>query len=312
MKSIICIASFLAMASISCSQQNNKTLNKEKIKTEWQNMYKLVKMYDQKPSVILDFSAYHCTYQILINDIPALTNTEEGDINGSVFPVSDLILKSGPQSITIRLYPAMHGDYQSEPYLTAKNGMNIKVKIGDYSKQEPEAFKTLYALETPDIKQANLPYAECKGTFQAEVPYTLKGWTAGVLLEKEDQQKLLKETMVVFEQYRKANEAHDVYVIADMLYKRQVENSQAFFLGTKERNDTFWPKLEDSNEITNMYPIEKYKMAFFGNGRIVALVRTDNEFRGKSVIIGETKDLVRVLPIYLYRPAAGAPLEIIR
>jgi hypothetical protein len=69
---------------------------------------------------------------------------------------------------------------------------------------------------------------------------------------------------------------------------------------------------EDSNEITNMYPIEKYKMAFFGNGRIVALVRTDNKFRGKSVVIGETKDLVRVLPIYLYRPAVGAPLEIIR
>jgi hypothetical protein len=103
-----------------------------------------------------------------------------------------------------------------------------------------------------------------------------------------------------------------VYAIADMLYNRQVENSQAFFLGTKEKNDTFWPKLEDSKEITSMYPIEKYKMAFFGNGRVVALVRTDNEFRGKSVIIGETKDLVRVLPIYLYRPAAGAPLEIIR
>lgn len=312
MKYIICIASFLAVASISCSQQNNKTLNKEKIKAEWQNMYKLVKMYDQKPSVILGFSAYHCTYQILINDIPALTNTEEGDINGSVFPVSDLILKSGPQSITIRLYPAMKGDYQSEPYLTAKSGMNVKVKIGDYSKQDPDAFKTLYTLQTPDIKQANLPYAEYKGTFQAEVPYTLKGWTDGILLEKEDQQKLLKETLAVFEQYRKANETHDVYAKADMLYKRQVENSQAFFSGTKEKNDTFWPKLEETNEITNMYPIEKYKMAFFGDGRIVALVRTDNEFRGKSVIIGETKDLVQVLPIYLYRPAAGAPLEIIR
>jgi hypothetical protein len=102
MKSIICIAAFLAMASTSGSQHPEKELNKEKIKEKWQNMYNLVKMYDQQPGVILDFSAYHCTYQILINDIPALTNTEEGDINGSVFPISDLILKSGPQSVTIR------------------------------------------------------------------------------------------------------------------------------------------------------------------------------------------------------------------
>ncbi|NOW94799.1 hypothetical protein [Mucilaginibacter sp. SG564] len=312
MKYTFCIITFLAIASTSCSQNNSKPLNKEKIKQDWQNMYKLVKTYDQNPRVILDFSAYHCTYQILINDVPALTNTEEGDINGSVFPVSDLILKSGPQSITIRLYPAMKGDYQSEPSLTDKSKMSIKVKIGDYSKQYPEDFKTLYTLETPDIKQTNLPYAEYKGSFEAEVPYSLKGWSDGVLLQKEDQQKLLKETLTVFEQYRKANETHDVYTIADMLYKRQVENSQAFFISTKEKNDTFWPKLEESKEIISMYPIEKYKMAFFGNGHIVALVRTDNEFRGKSVIIGETKDLVSVLPIYLYRPGTGAPLEIIR
>lgn len=61
-----------------------------------------------------------------------------------------------------------------------------------------------------------------------------------------------------------------------------------------------------------MYPIEKYKMAFFGDSRIVALIRTDNEFRGKPAIIGETEDMVTVLPIYLYRPANGQALEIIR
>jgi hypothetical protein len=312
MKHLIWAAAFLSVTSQSCGQSNNN-MDKEKIKQEWQNMYKQVKMYKYNPSIILDFSAYNCTYQILINDVPALTNTEEGNINGSIFPVSDLILRSGPQNITIRLYPAMKGDYQSEPFLTAKSGMNVKVKIGDIGKEDPEAFKILYAFETPEIKQANLPYVEYKGAFEAKVPYNLKGWSNGVLLVKEDQGKLLKETLAVFEQYRKANETHDVYTVADMLYKRQVENSQAFYTGTKEKNDTFWPKLEEKrDQIIKMYPIEKYKMAFFGDGRIVALVRTDNEFRGKSVIIGETEDLVSVLPIYLYRPAAGAPLEVVR
>ena len=305
------MASFLAVTSQSCSQNNNH-MSKEQIKQEWQNMYKQVKTFDYNPWVILDFSAYNCTYQVLINDVPALTSNEEGNINGSVFPVSDLILRSGPQSITIRLYPAMKGDYESEPFLTAKSGMNVHVKIGDYKKQKPEEFKTLYSFETPEIKQTNLPYVEYKGTFDATVPYTLKGWTDGVLLAKEDPDKLLKEAMALTERYRNANESHDVYAVADMLYKRQAENSQAFFLSTKEKNDSFWPTLEKVNEIIKMYPIEKYKMAFFGDGRIVALVRTDNEFRGKSVIIGETEELVRVLPIYLYRPTANAPLEIVR
>src|SRR6187402_2419182 len=203
MKYLICITFLVAIVLPSCGQNNSK-LNKEKIRNEWENIYKQVKAYKYNPIIILDFSAYNCTYQILINDVPALTSTEEGNINGSQFPVSDLILKSGPQSITIRVYPAMKGDYESEPFLTAKSGMTVKVKMGDYSNQDPEIFKTLYTFETPDFKQSNLPYAEYKGTFEAEVPYTLKGWSNGVLLAKEDKGKLLKEALAVFEQYRKA------------------------------------------------------------------------------------------------------------
>jgi len=310
MKHLIWIILGITITTQSCSQ-NNQGMSNEKIKQEWQNIYKQVKTYNYNPRIILDFSAYNCTYQVLINDVPALISNEEGNINGSVFPVSDLILKSGKQMITIRLFPKMNEDYRSDPYLTSKSGMSIKVKEGDYNKQQPEQFKTLYAFETPEIK-GNLPYAEFKGTFVAEVPYTLKGWSEGVLLNKEDEKQLQKEAFAIYERYRKATETHDINAIAGMLYKRQVENSQAYFSATKEKNDTFWPKLEETNQIIKMYPIEKYTMAFFGDGRIVALVRTDNEFRGEPAIIGETENTVRVLPIYLYRPRPGAPLEIIR
>ncbi|PTT03030.1 hypothetical protein DBR11_03440 [Pedobacter sp. HMWF019] len=50
-------------------------------------------------------------------------------------------------------------------------------------------------------------------------------------------------------------------------------------------SDAAWPALEETSQIIKMYPIEKYKMAFFGDGVIVALIRTDNEFMGNRLLL---------------------------
>jgi len=63
-------------------------------------------------------------------------------------------------------------------------------------------------------------------------------------------------------------------------------------------------------EIFDMLPLENYKMVFHGNGKMVVLIRIDNEFRGESVIIGETEDNYNFYPIYLHRPKSGSPLEL--
>lgn len=315
MRYSIVLGLLLAISSTSCSQNNtnnHSNMNSNQIRQDWSNIYKQVSEYERQPRIVLDFSAYDCTYQILVNDVPALISNEEGNINGSVFPISDLVLQSGPQSITIRLFPKMNADYKPEASLSHKSGMTLKVLEGDYQTQKPEAFKTLYSFETPEIKQQGIPFAEFKGVFHATVPYQLKGWSQGVALDKEDAEKLRREVSAVYETYRKAYAAHDLNKIAEMLYKRQVENAQAYYAASPDKTASYWSKLEETNKIIKMYPIEQDSMAFFGGGKLVALVRTDPEFRGKSVIIGETEELVNVYPIYLYRPHAGAPLEIIR
>lgn len=63
-------------------------------------------------------------------------------------------------------------------------------------------------------------------------------------------------------------------------------------------------------EMFDMLPLENYKMVFHGNGKMVVLIRIDNEFRGESVIIGETEDNYNFYPIYLHRPKSGSPLEL--
>lgn len=60
----------------------------------------------------------------------------------------------------------------------------------------------------------------------------------------------------------------------------------------------------------DMLPLENYKMVLHGNGKMVVLIRIDNEFRRESVIIGETENNYNFYPIYLHRPKSRSPLEL--
>lgn len=78
-------------------------------------------------------------------------------------------------------------------------------------------------------------------------------------------------------------------------------------------SNTLWNNLfSDMSQNKKILALEKYKMIFYGNGKVVSLVRIDDEFRGESAIIGETEDNYNFYPIYLHRPKVGAPLEVIR
>ena len=63
-----------------------------------------------------------------------------------------------------------------------------------------------------------------------------------------------------------------------------------------------------------MYPIENYKIKFYGDGKIVALERGD--VLGYPSLIGSYKEGDRNKSnwfyLYFHRPKAGGPLEVIR
>jgi hypothetical protein len=53
-------------------------------------------------------------------------------------------------------------------------------------------------------------------------------------------------------------------------------------------------------------------MKIMGNGNIVTILVENGRYRNRSIIRNETNEAFDFYPQYFYRPAPGAPLEVIR
>jgi hypothetical protein len=169
-------------------------------------------------------------------------------------------------------------------------------------------------MKLPKVEQ-EVPYIELKGEFEAIVPYELEGWSKGMDLSKEDPKKLEEEVLEKYNQYRTAFANKDIATIATMIYKREKEIAQAYYFvsGQNKSYDNGWEELEqDCNELIEMKPIEDYEMKITGNGKLVSLLKTNAKHKNFSAVSGTTGKKVRFYGLTLYRPAPGAPLEVIR
>ena len=307
---IICIA----LIFNACGQKTNKNMD-NKIKDKVLNIYKQVKVFDYNPRFVLDFSAFGCTYQVLVNDVPVMNSNEPGDVGGAVYPFSEYVLHSGKQDITIRLFPAMRDGYVRDSFLTARSRMKLKVLEGDFHRQKPDDYKVLLQLETPEIVKDTLPYLEIKGSFTTTLPKEreIDGWSKGVDLSKEDKDKLLKEVVAKYEEFRQCFVKKDVYLLADILYKRQLDFAKTYFQNKPEQSEEIWNKFEDMiNPVIKVFNLENDKLVIYGNGKITALDRIDLKFERESIVKTETENRFEYYSILLYRPAPDAPLEVIR
>jgi hypothetical protein len=318
---IFLITLILSVAQLSCgqSQKKDESTNNFKMKKvtkeEYNSISKSVKTYSHNPTYALRINRVSCTYEIYVNDMLVDFSFETGRSAGeqtAAFP--QYILKSGKQKIRIKAYPKAIETGKLEPVLAADAELSVRVVHFEYGKGKPADAPQVYASKLPKLTEKQ-PYYEWTGEFNADVPYTLKGWTSGVDLTKENHQALEKEVLDAYEAYRKAFQQKDVSTIASMIYNREKEIAQAFYFvsGQEGSYDNGWEKLEKETRSTvKMNPVAGYTMRFFGDGKMVSLLQTSGENRDYPAMQGETADEENFYGLYLYRPAAGAPLEVIR
>lgn len=73
---------------------------------------------------------------------------------------------------------------------------------------------------------------EFKGSFDAEVPYRVKGWKNSKDLSKENQDKLLEEAATAYNDFRNVLIRKDVNAYASLMYDKEVELAKAFYWHT--------------------------------------------------------------------------------
>lgn len=302
-KIVVLITMALAMSNSSCSQNQKKETMQEQ--NNLSELYKNIKSYKEQPEYWIFIHSNNCSYVATINDMPIYTDFNDGNMKSLSFPLNPLLPKTGKYSLKLSLLPKQDDNFNLDSKIEKDSKIQVKISRSA-NKQE-----TIILDETVAITQ-ELPYLEKNFDITIDVPYSLKGWSNSTDLKKEDEDKLTKEVADFYQKMMNLYQKKQVSEISSLYYPRQLENAQALYSSTKEDSDKLVAKLNQDVNQEQELKLEDYKLQFYGNGKVVGLVRTDGEFLGKSAFLGLTDEDFFIYSLLLHRPKAGVPLEIIR
>ncbi len=309
-----------------CNGQNKNTKSEKDIYAIGNE----IKHFNKEPHYGANITTSNCSFEILINDIPIIKYKDNsgGGLSGS-YPLNWDITEKGSQKITVRLSPGFNQNTNSmHTTLMRNSGVRIIIEESfinkDGSLGDEEEVKTyttpqkiVQGKEVATFDGKN--YFEESFTFEANVPYKINTLdNAEVLFTKDKNQLKILEKEVV----AKYNEVRNIYLkgtkddLANIHYDKEKRIAQQMYLSSEEIKDS-WDKeyqfrTEDNLDFFDLKPIEKYKMTFYANGKLVCLEKINNEksalwggFKRKDKDIGTTT----YIQLYLYRPKNSVELQ---
>lgn len=289
-----------------------------------------IKYFDYNPIYRIKIET-NLNYEITINDLPVAKKFND-DTGTLWLPINYSILKSGTQQLEIKIHPSYIDEHTSNLSFKSPR-LSFEIEQTSWDKngnlEEP---KIIMRYELPKYKTDNhgeldydkpIDYSKqnmilTDFTFTAKVPYELKGWSNSEDLSKMDKE-ILHEKVLRF--------------CEDLIYKYKEEEFD--YVKTKYlKADTEWYqseylKLNIIKEYQNameankgkykndFIPLNKYKLSFYGDNRIVSIERNDIQNRGKSIFLYEKTDNLGnkkliSLDLYLHIPKGSEQLEIVR
>jgi len=296
----------------SCAQN---TKNQENMSAEYRdkikNIYKEVKTYNYNPTYQFKYDKFNCPMELYINDVLVFYLGSGGKSTGEQnIDIPQYILKSGTQSIRVKIYPLLDKNKNFEKFVSKSALLTLRVVHGEYYKMKFEDFKEVFRMKLPKVEQ-ELPYIELKGEFEAIVPYELEGWRNGVDLSKEDSKKLEEEVLGRLKEIASLYENKDIEGLAREHYKYLTEYYKSMYYNKKE--DSKWEEeIQEALDESTKTELLAGRMKIMGEGKIVTVLIENGVFRNKSVIRTKVDKAYDFYPQYFYRPAPGAQLEVIR
>jgi hypothetical protein len=297
-------------AQIAKKPENMTTEFRDKIK----NNYKNVKAYDYNPTYQIRYDKFNCPIEFYINDILVFYLPDSGKSAGEQhIDIPEYILKSGLQTIKIKIYPLLDKKNNFEKFVSKDVKLKMKIVYGDYRRELNDwaNFKEVLKFELPKLDH-DVPFIELGREFTATVPYELEGWSKGVDLSEEDPGKLEKEVKERFKEIAGLYRNKDIEGIAREQVKRSIELAQAYYFNTKEKTATWESELQDALNESKGIEVLSGKMKLMANGKLVTILVNDGPFRCESIIRSDVGDSYDFYPQYFYRPKEGAKLEVIR
>jgi len=331
MKRYLSLLLFFIVIVHACHSQNKEEMEAE-VNSLLSNLYKEVQYQDESINYQMQITIGGCGFEVLVNDLDVYRDPDpgNGELEGSIsmnIGINNNILKSGLQTWEVRVYPISNIAFSLDT-LSENISLTIRINAVRYhDKGVTQLVEPIYLLETPLVeKKSKLVYADAgkpmmvyKGTFEAKVPYELVGWSKSRDLRRMDQDKLfamLLNEYRVFSSYIKEGELDHIAKTV----KRSYEDRAQYLFFTKEDNENQMDIFNKaySRPKLKVYPLENYKMTFWGDGRMVTLERIDYKFNSAliaeyPVMRREKEDIENIsYNLFFHIPEGSDQLEIIR
>lgn len=324
----------ICLFSLSCFAQPEKGEDAS-VKTIFGTFYKNVKHMDRRINYHAQVMIGGCNYEVLINDYPVdrYFGPANGSLSGSV-PINIAILRPGLQTWKIRVYPVRNrvekqGKVTLESQAEIQDGARVALRIegirfkvnGDVEKRFGKVMEFSAPLEKDQqtgqskFADAGQAFVEYSGTFQADVPYELPGWSESEDLTKTDTLALKQALVDTYQQFASWLQEGDLEQMAVAKLKAEEEKAQAYFYDERTNKDFVSTFIERWGQPgLQMQPLENFKLSFYGDGKLVTLT---DVIDGGSPLWGNYK-----LPngaykhntyfLYFHRPKGKQTLQIIR
>ncbi|MDL2145122.1 hypothetical protein QQY79_21565 [Flavobacterium tructae] len=293
----------LLITNLSCSQKSN---NQKMEDFNLNTLYKKITIYNEKPEYWLFLHSSNCSYVVTLDDMPIYTDYNEGSMKSLSIPINNFILESKKNELKVLILPKRDENYHLDSILDSSFSLDVKVSRTENKKETIVFNKKISGGEQKEsFRQIFIP-------FESNVPYKLTGWTNSIDLTKEDKEVLGREVESFYREMMNDYKDGKIENIEKKYYKRQFENAQSFYSSKKEDSDRIVSEINKDINKEQDLKLEDYKLVFYGNGKVVGLVRTDGEFLGKSAFLGLTDEDFYIYSLLLHRPKTGSSLEVIR
>ncbi|WP_158978286.1 hypothetical protein [Cellulophaga sp. L1A9] len=287
-----------------------------------------VKRYDEEPLYYLRIGKENCIIEVLVNDMPVYKSYELSNL-ASPLEINHNILKSGTQTVTVRMYPV--GDLIKEAYEYGEtitqlgDASNVSIRVIQLDKQgamglNDEVELLEYQSPTTDASGevftgAGLPFYEYTFEFFAKVPYDLSenSWGDAADLSTVDQDILEQKMLTYYKTFLKEYKRGNKDFIAQKYYQSFYVQAQAYYKSKNEIQEMWDEELELLNNSTvKLQPVKNYELVFYSQGEVAFLRhKTKEDFYYRNRCAGWVryfKDDVEkgmFFGLYLYAPKKG-------
>ena len=314
---------FLLLSLQSCLQKKETMITQNPNITAdnlVEEITKQVKHYPSEKVYKIRYSNDNCYFDMFVDGIRAYRYPGRGVVGSTAIEINELLFHSGKHTISYKMYPlyTLEEEGVTTTQNTLVNNSYVALKVKSYDLKNEEADDILYAeYTTPNIatknaqgdtiyKFAGSGKTYYEGSFEVEldVPYQLQPpFATAQDLRKMDQKLLMTRLLAKYKEVWQIYKNREL----DNIARLEFDNLKHYAISNYETKETIAEDWEvfynvfKNNNTLEMQPLENYKLEFFADGKLVALMldTKDNRFRGNTALWAKVDYEGGIRPLFL-------------